>query len=209
VKVRALLAFAALWLGGCGSGGFFEELQSVNSAGEDSEGEDSEGDETGTDSDAVGDCDFPVDDQCANQDTLHQCDPDTLTFETFDCTLLCGEYVNLSCITTGTAQHGCYCVQPGQLKQYSCTELETCVAGCGGDGACEDVCFSRTTASTVRLFGALMYCATADCHETCVDRPEFCGSCIAETIATGRGACGLPRSVCNNDVNDDPNAPWG
>jgi len=207
VKVRALVAFVALWLGGCGSGGFFEELQSAESVGEDTEGEDTETD--GDTETLEGDCEFPVDDRCGNQDTLHRCDPDTLTFESFDCNLLCGGYVNLSCITTGTAQHGCYCVQPGELKQYSCTELESCLAGCAANASCEDECFSRTTASTARLFGALMFCANDDCHETCVDRPEFCGSCIAETIATGRGACGLQRSVCDSDVNDDPNAPWG
>ena len=209
MKVRALSAVLALCLPGCGQ--FFQELESADSAA----GEDTDGDEdTDGETDAValmGDCEFPVDDRCGDQDTIEQCNPDSLTFEVHNCTALCGENVNFSCVTTGTAQHGCYCVEAGPNKIYSCTELESCLTQCGGDptGACEDQCFGRTTSSTIRLFGALVFCANDDCHETCIERPEFCGSCIADTIATGRGACNLARSVCDADVNDDPNSPWG
>ncbi len=203
VKVRALAAFVALCALGCGS--FFQELDSADSA----EGETEE--DTAEGSVAVGDCDFPADDRCADQDTIEQCDPSDLTFEVYDCNALCGELTNLSCITTGTAQHGCFCVEAGLNKQYSCTELESCLADCQADasGACADQCFMRTTASTVRLYGALVYCANDECHDTCVDVPEACGLCIQQTIADGRGMCGLPRSVCDTDINDDPNAPWG
>lgn len=203
VKVRALAAFLALSATACG--GFFEELQSAESV---------EGDSDGTDGDTeviMGDCDFPVDDRCGDQDTIEQCDPTSLQYEVFDCTALCGDLTNLSCITTGTNQHGCYCVEPGLNKQLSCTELEACVASCAADasGACEDQCYARTTVSTVRLYGSLIYCANDECHDTCVNAPEACGTCIANTIAMGNGMCGLPRSVCDNDVNDDPNAPYG
>ena len=201
-----MAAFVALCLPGCG--GFFEELQSADSVGGET---DSDGEETEGQSALVGDCDFPEDDRCGDQDTLQQCDPESLTYEVFNCNALCGDFVNLSCVTTGTAQHGCYCVEPGLLKQYSCGELEECLAGCAADasGACEDQCFSRTTATTIRLYGSLVFCANDECHETCVDTPEFCGACIADVIATGAGSCGLARSVCDNDINDDPNAPWG
>lgn len=211
MKVRALAAFVALCASGCGKVDFFEELQSADSVEEDTEAGDTDTDgstDGDTEGQPSGDCEFPADDRCGSQDGIEQCHPDTLTFETFDCHLLCGEFVNLSCITTGSAQHACYCVEPGANKQLSCTELESCLSGCTS-GACEDQCFGRTTASTIRLYGSLVFCANDDCHQVCIDNPQLCGLCIQETIAEGRGMCGLPRSVCNNDINDDPNAPWG
>lgn len=202
--MRALAAFLTLCSVGCGD--FFEELGSADSVGGETEGE-----QMGALAPAGGDCEFPTDDRCGDQDTIEQCQPDALTYEVFDCNALCGQLVNFSCITTGTAQHGCYCVESGTYKQYSCTELESCLADCTADasGACEDQCFGRTTASTVRLLGALVYCANDECHDSCIEAPEFCGTCIAETIAAGTGTCNLARSVCDNDQNDDPNAPWG
>lgn len=203
-----LAAFVTLCSSGCG---FFEELQSADSVGTDTEGEDTDAAETGdldTDTDAAA-CDFPHDDRCGNQDLIEHCDPDALTSELYDCSALCGTFVNFSCITTGTAQHGCYCVEAGNYKQYSCTELEDCLAGCFADGACEDQCFGRTTASTIRMLGSLVYCANDACHQTCIDAPNDCGTCIATTIAAGTGDCTLPRSICDSDINDDPNAPWG
>ncbi len=188
---------------GCGS--FFQELDSAESASGDTEDDPTQGVVV------AGDCSFPADDRCGDQDTIEQCDPSALTFEVYDCSALCGELTNLSCITTGTSQHGCFCVEPGLYKQLSCTELEACLSGCQADasGSCADQCFSRTTASTVRLYGSLVYCANDECHDTCLEAPEACGPCIQQTLAEGLGLCGLARSVCDNDVNDDPNAPWG
>lgn len=204
MRAQVLAAFVALGTAGCG--GFFEELQSADSVEGDTE-EDGDTD-AGV---AGGDCDFPVDDRCGDQDTIERCDPAELTYEIHDCNELCGGLTNFSCMTVASGEHGCFCVEPGLNKILSCTELESCLESCAADasGACSDQCFARTTASTVRLYGALVFCANDECHDSCVNAPEACGACIQNARVQGSGMCGLPRSVCDSDVNDDPNSPYG
>jgi hypothetical protein len=195
------------WMASCG---VFEELQSAESA----EGSDTEpiGSGSSTSGEADGDaCVFPLEDRCSDQDTLHSCDPVHGTATVYDCAALCGSYLNFTCLGTGTGQHGCWCVASGQQKVLSCGELEDCLRGCVTDdsGACADGCFSRTTTSVVRMYGALVHCAHDGCHDTCIERPEACASCIDASISQGLGGCGLPRSVCDEDRNDEPGTPYG
>jgi hypothetical protein len=183
---------------------FFEELKSAESA----EGED-EGD---TDEPVPeGACEFPIDDRCGDQDTVHTCDPATGEFEVSSCSDWCGLYTNFSCVATGTGQHGCWCTEPGKQKVFSCSELATCLEDCVNDatGGCADQCFGRTDASTVRLFGALVFCAHDSCHETCLETPELCGNCIDGAVRLGEQGCAFPRSVCDGDRNDEPWSPYG
>jgi hypothetical protein len=182
--------------------GFFEELQSAESA----EGE------SGTDGEPPvpeGACEFPIDDRCGDQDTVHRCDPSTNEFEVWSCSGVCGQYVNFSCVATGTGQHGCWCTEPGKQKVLSCSELATCLEGCVNDatGGCADQCFGRTDTATVRLFGALVFCAHDSCHELCLETPELCGSCIDNAVRLGQHGCAFPRSVCDGDRNDEPWSP--
>ena len=175
-STTAALLAAALAGPGCG---FFEELKSEESA----EGGDSDTDDEPEDA-PDGDCEFPIDDRCGDQDTVHRCDPTTLQFEVVSCAELCGQFMNFACIGTGTGEHGCWCTEPGAQKVLSCTELEGCLKDCVADatGTCADRCFSRTNDATVRLFGALVYCAHDSCHETCIDAPEGCAACIDAAV---------------------------
>jgi hypothetical protein len=194
------LACASIWLCGAVAGcTFFKELESEEGA------EISTGTSTGT-SDGSGDECTLIDDTCENQDTVRSCDLSTGQVDKYDCGVLCGGNVNFTCIDVGNGQHGCWCVAPGQQKVYSCWELESCLQGCGGavDSFCSDQCFSRTTSSTVRMFGALVHCAQSGCEDTCRDEPAACGECINLAMAGGSGGCGLERSVCDGDQNDEP-----
>lgn len=186
---------------------FFEELESAESATSGSGSDGTESAATGTaGSTGDGPCTLEADDRCTHQDELAQCSPQTGEVERFDCGSLCGSFVNFSCVLTGTGQHGCWCVEPGAQKVLSCSELEACLQGCVGDlgSACADQCFSRTTASTIRMYGALVHCAHDTCHEPCWDMPESCGACIDDAIARGGQGCGFERSVCDSDRNDEP-----
>lgn len=183
--------------------GVFEELQSEDSAEGTEDGEGSEGDD-----DVVlpddGSCLFPDDSRCRDQDTIDRCNPETEEIEIHDCHSLCGGNTNFSCIMVSEGEHGCWCVEPGPQKVFSCTELEDCLADCTtSTGACPDQCFARTTASTVRMFGALVNCAHTDCQQVCLDNPGSCASCVEIGIRDGAGACGLHRSVCDADENDE------
>jgi hypothetical protein len=199
----AILAVAAL----SAACSFFEELKSAESAEADTDSE--------ADTEDVpvpeGACQFPIDDRCGDQDTVHRCDPSTNEFELWSCSDQCGQFTNFSCVATGTGQHGCWCTEPGLQKVLSCSELATCLEDCVGDptGGCADQCFSRTDTATVRLFGALVYCAHSNCHETCINSPEVCGACIDGAVRAGQSGCAFPRSVCDGDRNDEPWSPYG
>ena len=184
---------------GCG---FFEELQSAESVTE--QAADTDGDTegwVGTDTDG---CMYPADDACMDQDTVLSCDLATASLTVYDCAALCGNYVNFTCLNT-SAGHGCWCVEPGKQKVLSCSELESCLRGCTWDttSACADQCFSRTTTSTIRMYGSLVGCAHTDCHDVCIDMPQACAACIDQGIAAGSGPCALERSVCDADKNDE------
>jgi hypothetical protein len=112
------------------------------------------------------------------------------------------------CTATATGQHACWCVTPGTYKLDSCTQLELCLAECGSDaaGACGTTCFGRTTAETVRLYGSLASCAALACEEICLADPASCTNCVVQAKAGLFGDCGVARSVCDADQNDDE--PW-
>jgi hypothetical protein len=182
---------------------FFKELESADSA---ETGGETEGD---TDVAAMeGECEPVRDDRCLNQDIVQHCDPDLLEASAEDCGIQCGSYVNFSCVSTASGP-GCWCVDVGAQKVYSCTELESCLEGCvfAPDSTCSNRCFSRTTESTIRMYGALINCAYSQCHDMCIDNPQLCTTCIDSGIREGAGECGLQRSVCDQDRNDEPGYP--
>lgn len=189
---------------GCGS--FFEELQSEND--DESSGGDEGSDEAGSESEGP-DCEFPKDDVCHDQDRLTHCDPETEEATPYDCSVLCGANLNLSCITTGTGAHGCWCVTPASFKGSTCSQLDVCLRDCATatDDSCNDACISNTDASTVRMYGVLISCAHNQCHEQCLSAPESCATCINAGIGGG-GGCGLARAVCDSDDPDDPSSIW-
>lgn len=205
---RAQLLALGTWALGSGCGGFFEELQSADSADTDEGETTTETTGGGGDTETMG-CVLPDDDRCLDQDTVQHCDPEAQTVELVSCTQLCGTNTNFSCVTVAPGVHGCWCVVPGDQKIDSCAQLETCLQGCADPtGPCPDQCFGRTTPETVRLYGTLVHCAQASCHETCGEAPELCAGCIGSALADGTGGCGLARSVCDADLNDDPFAPY-
>lgn len=198
-------AFALLFaLGGSGLGAtgcdFFQELESADSA----ETGETDGDTEGDAEPVEGACSVPRDDRCLNQDIIQRCDPQTKEAVAEDCGVQCGSFLNFSCVNTG-AGHGCWCVEPGAQKVYSCTELEDCLQGCVLDATseCANRCFDRTNDSTIRMFGSLVHCAHDQCHDICIDSPQLCATCIDSGIREGAGECGLERSVCNEDRNDE------
>lgn len=192
-----------------GACGFFKELQSADSAGDDSTGDDS-GDDSGSGgSDSTGDgiCEVVDDDRCADQDTLRSCDEATGELTEYSCTELCTGTLNFSCvIATSDSRHGCWCVVPGDQKLLTCSELEGCLLECTNaqTTACADACFAKTNAGTIRTYGALVSCAHNGCDDTCRDEPGSCSSCISTAIAAGTGDCTLERSVCDADASSDP-----
>jgi len=208
-----LLVATAFLLGGCD---FFKEMGEGEES-EDTDGADdsdgvprvsTDGTQTGSDTDtgAIAGCDMEVDDYCASQDMLQTCDGDEPI--RYDCGLLCGGNVNLTCLDGG-ARHDCYCVAPGKAKILSCTELEDCLLRCENPltGTCADQCYGRTTAVAIRAYGALVHCAATGCEYTCERWPEACAACINEAFAGTAGDCATQRSVCDNDRNDDDYYP--
>ncbi len=112
-------------------------------------------------------------------------------------------------MTVPAGLSGCWCAVPGQQKVLSCTQLETCLQDCADPtGACGEQCFGQTTAEAIRLLGTLMHCVHDGCKATCDETPEACAGCLAQGLAAGTGACGLARSVCDNDRNDEPYWPY-
>ncbi|MBC8067077.1 MAG: hypothetical protein IAG13_01990 [Deltaproteobacteria bacterium] len=196
----------------------FKELQDADSAedsGSDTGDTDDTDDTTGTGDSGSGTgsdetssaCEIPEDDRCLDQDTLQTCDPDSGELTEYACADLCAGTPNFTClIAASDGRHGCWCVEPGPQKVLSCTELEACLGDCSGasDTSCADQCFSRTSIEAIRTFGALVFCAHAGCDDDCRESPDACGTCIAQAIVSGAGACTLERSVCDQDMNDEP-----
>jgi hypothetical protein len=183
---------------------FFDELESAPGAT-------ASGTDTDTGSTSTGDtsaCEVEIDDRCLDQDTVASCGPDDGILTEVDCPTLCGELVSFSCVATGSGQHACWCVEPGDVKTLTCTGLEECLGECDLSESfeCADRCFDRTDPATIRLYGALVHCAEAACQDTCPVAPETCEACIAEARIAGEGGCSLPRAVCNDDR--DPEEPW-
>lgn len=200
------VAVWALAVAGCG---MFEELQSVEDASGGDDETASTGSTTGSaDADSGSEtagaaCEILADDRCLDQDTLQTCDPETGDITVYACGELCGENVNFTCLlSTSDGRHGCWCVAAG-IDTLPCTELEVCLQECG-DETCSDKCFSRSTENTIRIYGSLVHCANEACTPLCSQNPGSCGGCIASTIAEGTGDCAVPRSLCDNDVPEDP-----
>ena len=189
----------------------FEELQDAPGADTGAGSETDDAGESGAETEAPvdgGPCELAEDDACYDQDTLASCDPSTGTLQVVSCAQLCGSYTNFSCVGTGTGQHACWCVEPGQQKVLSCTELETCLLGCGNDSlTCLDDCFLRTVDTTVRIYGAVVHCAETHCEPTCRETPATCSQCVQAAIASGAGGCTVERALCDSDDNDEPD-PW-
>lgn len=207
--LRATTLGAAAFAGIAGASGcdLFKELKDAPDADTgDVYADTEEAASTGAPADGAP-CEIAFDDACLDQDTVASCDPATGTLTTVPCEALCGTYTNFSCVGTQTGQHACWCVEPGLQEVYSCSELEACVGGCGDAIACMDECFTRTTATTIRIFGAVVHCAETHCEPTCRDAPEACSQCVQTAIATGAGGCSLERAVCDEDDNDEPE-PW-
>jgi hypothetical protein len=202
----ARLAGLALCAGALGCG-LFEELQDAEDASADGSG----GAATSTASDEGGSetavsCEVAYDDRCADQDTLFTCDPATGDVTEYSCVALCGGNLNFTCLlATNGGQHGCYCVTPG-YDGSTCAELEGCLRDCvnAPDSGCSDQCFSRAADGTIRTYGALVYCAHADCAITCREAPEQCATCIETTITQGLGPCTVHRSLCDEDATEEP-----
>lgn len=189
---------------------FFQELESKPGAPEQEAGEDTSGDMAGeTEGDSQEPCDV-LDDRCSDQDTLHSCNFETGAVDLYYCTALCGaDLVNFSCTPMANFRHGCWCVSPGTIKLDSCSELEACIVGCGGEpgSPCTNGCFERTNYQTARLLGSLYSCADRACDELCAGSPAECGACLLLAKAGLFGDCGLARSVCDADSNDEPSWP--
>ncbi len=200
------LALCGPWAAGCD---FFQELESVPGATETGTGTG-----TGTGDASTGEteeaaCALSNDDRCLDQDTVASCSLQDGTVSEVDCVAECGVFVNFSCVTTGSGQHACWCVEPGANKVLSCSELEDCMEGCDPSSplSCADTCFARTNALTVRIYGALVHCAEQTCQQTCIDSPFDCLACINSARIDGGGGCSLPRAICDDDRNADD--PWG
>lgn len=201
---RGLTLFASAVLAhGCS---FFEELQSAESAedGDDDDESDDE-DEGASSSDASHDCAWPEDDFCIDQDRLLRCDPETHVSTLYDCGAVCGSLVNMACVNSASG-HACFCATPGAQRQSVCTELEACLGACTNptDRGCTERCFARSDRGTIRLYGALVHCAHAQCDATCNATPELCAACITTGMRAGTGECALARSVCDEHARDDP-----
>jgi len=158
----------------------------------------------GADDDGL--CNY-LDDYCAGQDLLESCSPEKGDVTSIHCAAACGQYMNFTCLGSANGQHGCWCVEPGKQKLDSCRDLELCLGECQTNvNACADRCFGRTDASTIRLYGALVHCAEADCQSLCDEAPEACASCVVNTKSGLVGGCSVERSACDADRTDD--FPW-
>ncbi|WP_106093014.1 hypothetical protein [Enhygromyxa salina] len=189
---------------------FFQELESLPEAGEDGSSDSGGTGDTGEAGDTGGEpCDV-LDEYCSDQDTLHSCDVATGELSTYPCATVCGSanLLNFTCTPTATFQHGCWCVNPGDIKIDTCLQLDQCVVECGDpDSTCAGNCFSRTDAQTVRLLGALYSCADRACDEVCASSPGDCGNCLTAAKAGLWGDCGVAREVCDADQSDEPSWP--
>jgi hypothetical protein len=186
---------------------FFQELESKPGAegetGAEGPGATEAGETEGTPCDVL-------DERCSDQDTLHSCNPTTGAIDVHYCTALCGaDLINFTCTPMADFRHACWCVSPGTIKLDSCSQLEACIVDCGGDpgSPCSNGCFERTIYQTVRLLGSLYSCADRACDELCAASPGECGSCLLLAKAGLFGDCGLQRSVCDADTNDEPTWP--
>jgi hypothetical protein len=194
---------------------FFQELESKEGA-TDSDGESDGGstDASSTTSDgstatseaSAAPCTVEADDRCIHQDLVQRCDPRTGDVSLLDCAPQCGALTNLSCLDAGQGTHACYCINPGEQKVWSCTEIESCVLGCGTI-ACEDDCFRRSDDLTARMFGALLHCAEAACVEVCAADVSACIACRATALEGRTGGCSVERSLCDADRGDEPTWP--
>lgn len=199
------LALAGALLGLAGAGcEFFRELESAPvtpASGTDT-------DTDGASTEDTGPCDVALDDRCLDQDTVLSCGPNDGVLGEIDCPAVCGELVSFSCVATASGQHACWCVQPGDAKQLSCTGLEACLGDCDLTESleCADRCFARTDPTTIRRFGALVHCAESACDDACREDPGGCPACIEAARVAGEGGCSLPRAVCDDDR--DPDEPW-
>ncbi len=196
----ALTLALALAAGACD---FFQELDSAESAG--TTGGTSGGGATDTGTAGAGPC-GPADDTCLDQDRLRTCDPATGEVTEYDCAAVCGGTLNFTCLMVTPQDHACWCVEPGAQKVYGCKDLEACLQGCGADptDACANQCFGRTTAETIRTYGALVHCAQAACEPTCEADVTACAACLESAMAGTSGGCALARSVCDADTGDEP-----
>lgn len=194
----ALLMGASLAGPGCE---LFSELE--DPGGTDGLGDGAGGTDDGGADD--GDCTY-VDDYCSSQDVLESCSPETGETATIYCPEVCGNNLNFTCIEASGGQHGCWCVVPGKNGLDGCADLERCLADCDGTETCSNGCFSRASAATVRLYGALLHCAEADCKALCDDAPEACASCVVSTKSGLYGDCSVARAACDQD--DVSEFPW-
>lgn len=200
-RIALATALAGPWGAGCD---FFKELESAPGATASGTDTDTGGASTGDTS--VG-CEVELDDRCVDQDTVASCGPADGVLTEVDCPAVCGELVSFSCVATASGQHACWCVEPGDNKLLSCTELESCLGDCDVESlACADQCFARTDATTIRLYGALVHCAEAACEDACREDPASCPACVDAARTAGEGGCSLPRAVCDDDRN--PDEPW-
>jgi hypothetical protein len=183
---------------------FFRELESRPEAGEEADDADDEA-ESGTAGETGGEPCTVLDDRCSDQDTLHSCNFSTGEIDTYYCAGLCQGSLNFSCTPMADFRHACWCVSPGKVKIDTCSQLESCLVGCGDpNSACSEKCFSRTDQVTIRLLGNLYSCADRACDDLCAASPVECGSCLLAAKAGLWGDCGLARQVCDADVGDEP-----
>ena len=211
-RERAFGWLAALALV-CGASGcdFFQELESAESAGETgdtgdtggTDGFDTDGETDGETDGSDGPCTY-VDDFCSTQDQLHSCDPDSGEVTDYNCAGVCGGLLNFTCMEYFGGRHACWCVEPGLQNVNSCSELEACLATCAdAGGLCGDQCFSRSTASTIRMYGSLIHCSEASCKAVCDEAPEACADCVLATKSGLYGDCVAERALCDSDSNDE------
>jgi hypothetical protein len=200
------LVLGALGLGGAGCD-FFRELESEPGAKATDTDTDTDTGGTSTGDTEDGLCEVVRDDRCLDQDKVASCGADGVLSE-IDCPAACGGLVNFSCVAAASGQHACWCVEPGNNKVLTCSELESCMGACdlSQSFACADQCFGRTDAATLRIYGALVHCAEASCEDSCQATPASCQACVDAARTAGESGCSLPRAVCDDDRN--PDEPW-
>ncbi len=182
----------------------FDELGSKSNGGGDGGSDSGGGDES--EGGAIASCIPAQHDRCLEQDVLQSCMTAGGNTLRIQCDELCGDNVNVTCLATSIEQHGCWCAAPGRAAQSTCAELEACILRCNFDIACSDTCLTRSDATTMRLFGALVYCAQAGCEETCMQDASTCGLCVQTKMTGADGDCAVERTLCG-DETDTP-FPW-
>ena len=74
----------------------------------------------------------------------------------------------------------------------SCSEVLTCLQGCGTDDACVTDCRSRVCPEHATMLETLMACVDANCATQCADRSSTdCLSCAASSCGADGMACNL------------------